>query len=351
MCHVPSPSTVASLGLPKSFLTWDRLVWNPLIACSATINVENVHCNLWARTNFRACRVALLSICLYQNRIDTQVCHKNGKKNCFSHLCSQFVGHSFRRTSATFLANSGADIETIMRHGGWRNESCAKEYIEDSLAYKARTGDMIQRAILGQVAPSIVPTTNVQFNASDVIDNEQLIGIVGTSSQSYRPIIAPNSPTVVPSNAPTVVRTNAPTIPPTNAELNASDGIDNELFDSFISNEQLVEIVDHANQSYQQAEVLASNDTGGGEIDNTIRELMHEDNADFASSAVLTQSTSNSVLNAILARSFKSVNFGRMANCHFNFYFTKWISHSINSIYFNFNIQCYSRNLYFRRNF
>ncbi|KAJ6639008.1 hypothetical protein Bhyg_11747, partial [Pseudolycoriella hygida] len=36
----------------------------------------------------------------------------------------RYTGHSFRRTSATILANSGADMETIMRHGGWRNETC-----------------------------------------------------------------------------------------------------------------------------------------------------------------------------------------------------------------------------------
>ncbi|KAG4065945.1 hypothetical protein HA402_010299 [Bradysia odoriphaga] len=59
----------------------------------------------------------------------------------------RYIGHSFRRTSATFLANSGADMETIMRHGGWHNESCAKGYIEDSLSYKARTGEMIRSSV------------------------------------------------------------------------------------------------------------------------------------------------------------------------------------------------------------
>lgn len=31
-----------------------------------------------------------------------------------------YTGHCLRRTSATFLADSGADIQTLKRHGGWR---------------------------------------------------------------------------------------------------------------------------------------------------------------------------------------------------------------------------------------
>lgn len=65
------------------------------------------------------------------------------------------AGHSFRRTSATILANSGADMETIMRHGGWRNESCAKIYIEDSLHYKAKTGNMITSSVFGQSSSTV----------------------------------------------------------------------------------------------------------------------------------------------------------------------------------------------------
>lgn len=45
-------------------------------------------------------------------------------------------------------------METIMQHGGYRNESCAKIYIEDSLHYKTRTGNMITSTVFGQT-PSI----------------------------------------------------------------------------------------------------------------------------------------------------------------------------------------------------
>lgn len=33
----------------------------------------------------------------------------------------QFTGHSFRRTSATLLADGGGDITDLKRHGGWKS--------------------------------------------------------------------------------------------------------------------------------------------------------------------------------------------------------------------------------------
>lgn len=47
-----------------------------------------------------------------------------------------YTGHSFRRTSATLLANSGADIMTLKRHGGWRSNNVAESYVEDSIQNK-----------------------------------------------------------------------------------------------------------------------------------------------------------------------------------------------------------------------
>ncbi|KAJ8910394.1 hypothetical protein NQ315_000498 [Exocentrus adspersus] len=38
---------------------------------------------------------------------------------------SSYTGHYLRRTSATFLADSGADIQTPKRHGGWQSTSVA----------------------------------------------------------------------------------------------------------------------------------------------------------------------------------------------------------------------------------
>jgi integrase len=56
------------------------------------------------------------------------------------------TGHSFRRSSATLLADSGADVTVVKRHGGWRSNSVVEGYIEDSLNNKIE----ISRKIINQ---------------------------------------------------------------------------------------------------------------------------------------------------------------------------------------------------------
>ncbi|XP_026318551.1 uncharacterized protein LOC113229237 [Hyposmocoma kahamanoa] len=49
-----------------------------------------------------------------------------------------YTGHCFRRTSATLLADGGADLTTLKRHGGWRSSTVAEGYIEDSIENKSK---------------------------------------------------------------------------------------------------------------------------------------------------------------------------------------------------------------------
>lgn len=53
---------------------------------------------------------------------------------CFLKLknSSLYSGHCFRRTSASILANAGASLEDVKRHGGWRLSSVAEGYIDES---------------------------------------------------------------------------------------------------------------------------------------------------------------------------------------------------------------------------
>ena len=49
------------------------------------------------------------------------------------------TGHSFRRSSKSLLANAGADIPNIMRHGGWKSPATAETYyVKNSLQYKKK---------------------------------------------------------------------------------------------------------------------------------------------------------------------------------------------------------------------
>ena len=58
-------------------------------------------------------------------------------------ICEFFLVHSYRRTSATFLANAGASEIELKRHGGWKSLACAERYVEDALEYKKSTGRKI----------------------------------------------------------------------------------------------------------------------------------------------------------------------------------------------------------------
>lgn len=151
-----------------------------------------------------------------------------------------------------------------MRHGGWRNESCAKGYIEDSLAYKARTGEIFQTSIIGPVASNNLPACTTNTTPSKVasiasvdsyfdtsFDDNELADVVDRASQQV-------------SNVP--------------------------VFDTSIDESELVNIVNEASQRFEEE---------------------HRS---------VTSTNQNSFLNAVMSRSFKSVNFGKMENCTFNFY-------------------------------
>ena len=47
-----------------------------------------------------------------------------------------YTGQAFRRTSATLLAKSGANIVAIQRQGGWKSVNAARAYINKSGALK-----------------------------------------------------------------------------------------------------------------------------------------------------------------------------------------------------------------------
>ena len=54
-----------------------------------------------------------------------------------------YTGHCFRRTSATLLADSGANLVTLKRLGGWRSSAVAETYIEDSVEKKKKVSKLV----------------------------------------------------------------------------------------------------------------------------------------------------------------------------------------------------------------
>lgn len=54
-----------------------------------------------------------------------------------------YTGHSFRRSSTTALAESGADILTIQRHGRWQSSTVAERYMSESVFHRVGVAQRI----------------------------------------------------------------------------------------------------------------------------------------------------------------------------------------------------------------
>ncbi|KAK2585875.1 hypothetical protein KPH14_010467 [Odynerus spinipes] len=59
---------------------------------------------------------------------------------------ASYTGHAFRRTSATLLADNGANMTTLKRHGRWKSSNVAEGYIEEPLKNKSKIGNIISTA-------------------------------------------------------------------------------------------------------------------------------------------------------------------------------------------------------------
>lgn len=66
----------------------------------------------------------------------------------------RYTGHSFRRSSATFLADTGEEITNIKRLGGWKSTSVAEGYIEES----EKQRENLCNKILNAPSTSVVST-------------------------------------------------------------------------------------------------------------------------------------------------------------------------------------------------
>ena len=102
---------------------------------------------------------------------------------------AEYTGHCMRRTSATFLANNGASIETLKRHGGWRSSTIAESYVEESIANKVKTSNQIfqvQNTLAISNAANEVPSvSNVEESiAKKVKTSNQIFQVQNTFAVS-----------------------------------------------------------------------------------------------------------------------------------------------------------------------
>ncbi|KAI4464162.1 phage integrase-related [Holotrichia oblita] len=73
---------------------------------------------------------------------------------------NNYTGHSFRRTSATILADNRGDILSLKRHGGWKSSTVAEGYVEDSITDKKRIASMVQGTTVNY-EPNLPPSTSI----------------------------------------------------------------------------------------------------------------------------------------------------------------------------------------------
>ena len=56
----------------------------------------------------------------------------------------KYTGHAFRRTAASALVEQGGDLLDLKQLGGWKSDSVAQGYVEDSAAGKRKRSEMLQ---------------------------------------------------------------------------------------------------------------------------------------------------------------------------------------------------------------
>ena len=74
-----------------------------------------------------------------------------------------YTGHSFHKTSATMLVDSGGDVTRLKRNTGYKSTAVAKGYINESLQNKIEISHIFKKAV------KILPST-VQKRRSKVDD-------------------------------------------------------------------------------------------------------------------------------------------------------------------------------------
>lgn len=96
---------------------------------------------------------------------------------------SGYTGHCFRRSSASLLADSGADILTLKRHGAWKSSTVAEGYVENSLENKRKTAIKIlgEKEITGR-QPLEEVGNNITEQSPEVADKI----IIGSSISSHQ---------------------------------------------------------------------------------------------------------------------------------------------------------------------
>ena len=74
-----------------------------------------------------------------------------------------FTGHSFRVTSATVLADSGANNLVLKRHGRWKSDAIAEGYVRNSSCNQMETAHMLAGSSIQSSHSNSTFHSNISF--------------------------------------------------------------------------------------------------------------------------------------------------------------------------------------------
>ncbi|XP_073955259.1 uncharacterized protein [Choristoneura fumiferana] len=117
-----------------------------------------------------------------------------------------YTGHCFRRTSATLLADAGANLLTMKRHGGWKSEKVVEGYIAESVTNKSHINDAINKRINYSTNVDQPSTSRQESNpqASYSLSSEQPAAAWNKPQTST---FSPTSVSSQPANSPSITNT------------------------------------------------------------------------------------------------------------------------------------------------
>jgi integrase len=97
-----------------------------------------------------------------------------------------YTGHSLRVTSATVLADQGANSLALKRHGRWKSEAVAEEYLRSSKQVRNDTAALLSGSSLTLAANggTAQTTTNTTISFTNCVFNGMMVGQNVSSSDN-----------------------------------------------------------------------------------------------------------------------------------------------------------------------
>lgn len=94
-----------------------------------------------------------------------------------------YTGHSLRRSSATALVETGADILTLKRHGRWQSDAVAERYVSESVHHQV---SIAKRICYGTTStPSTSSSASTSGDKPNLKSTEELGFSFGTTNTFY----------------------------------------------------------------------------------------------------------------------------------------------------------------------